>query len=74
MATQKAIEQMKAEIDSELASFRKEMMAAIENLADDVKKIRKAQLQGGVTFSGKNIAKAVNAVKSIGRKGGGPFK
>lgn len=69
VATQKLIDQMKADIDAELATLRKEMLSSLENVAEDVRKIRRAQTQGGVTFSGKNVAKAVNAVKSIGRKG-----
>jgi hypothetical protein len=51
---QRSLEQVKADIDSELSGF---------------KELHAIQSQGGITFSGKNVAKAVKAVKSIGQKG-----
>jgi hypothetical protein len=41
-------------------------MLILGDLSEDVKLLRKTQVQGGITFSGKNVAEAVMAVKSKG--------
>jgi hypothetical protein len=69
-STQKAIDEIKMEIDSELSRFKKEVVSLLESLTDDVKHLRKAQAQG-IKFDGKHV---VHAVQSVGRKGGALLK
>jgi len=38
-------------------------------MAEDVKQLRKTQREGGITFSGKIVEKACEAVKYVGRRG-----
>jgi hypothetical protein len=66
---QRSLEQVKADIDSELSGFKREIASLLEDLSNDIKELHAMQSQGGITFSGKNVAKAVKAVKSIGQKG-----
>jgi hypothetical protein len=66
---QRSLLQVKADIDSELSAFKREITNLLEDLSSDVKELHAIQSQGGITFSGKNVAKAVQAVKSIGQKG-----
>jgi hypothetical protein len=68
-AHQKAMDQLKMDLEKELASFKKEIISTLLTLSDDVKKIQRTQSEGGVTFNGKRVAGAVNAVKEIGKKG-----
>jgi F0F1-type ATP synthase membrane subunit b/b' len=63
---QRSLEQVKADIDSELSGFKTEIASLLENLSNDIKELHAMQSQGGITFSGKNVSKAV---KSIGHKG-----
>jgi len=70
---QKMIDQAKTEMNNEILGFRKEVMSVLEDLSDDMKTLKELQSQGGITFSGKNVAKAVKAVKSIRRQGGTLF-
>jgi hypothetical protein len=67
---QKIVERVKSELDDELRNFKKEVLAALSGVSDDLKRLHTLQSEGGITFSGKNVAKAVRAVKSIRRKGG----
>ena len=66
---QKALDQFKMEMEAEMASFRKEVVSLLEDMATDVRDIRRLQSHDGITLNGKNVAKAVKAVKSIGRRG-----
>jgi hypothetical protein len=66
---QRSLEQVKADIDSELSGFKREIARLLEDLSNDIKELHAMQSRGGITFSGKNVAKAVKAVKSIGQKG-----
>jgi hypothetical protein len=66
---QRYLEQVKADIDSELSGFKREIARLLEDLSNDIKELHAMQSRGGITFSGKNVAKAVKAVKSIGQKG-----
>lgn len=68
-AHQKAMDEMKMDLEKELASFKKEILSTLRSLSDDVKQIQRTQSQGGVTFNGRRVAGAVNAVKEIRRKG-----
>lgn len=70
----KRIDQLKADIDSELAGFRDEMKGILVELKDEVKKLHALHSEGGITFSGKNVAKAVKAVKSVHQKSAMLFK
>jgi hypothetical protein len=63
---QRSLEQVKADIDSELLGFKREIASLLEDLSNDIKGLHAIQSQGGITFSGKKVAKAV---KSIGQKG-----
>ena len=65
---EKAMLQMKNELYSELASFRKETLELLENLSSEIKELKKAQSRGGITLNGRNVVSAVKAVKSIGQK------
>ena len=73
VCNQKLIEHMKTELDLELLRFKKEVLSTLGDLSDDIKKIHSLQSEGGITFSGKNVAKAVKAVKSLQRKGESMF-
>jgi hypothetical protein len=68
-AHQKALDELKMDLEKELASFKTEIITTLRSLSDDVKQIQITQSEGGVTFNGKRVAGAVNAVKEIGRKG-----
>ena len=65
----KQLDQLKTEIDSEILSLRKEVVSLLEDMASDVRNIRRLQSHGGITLNGRNVAKAVQAVRSIGRHG-----
>jgi hypothetical protein len=45
------------------------VVAILENLGEEIKQIKEIQSQGGVTFNGKHVARAVKMVKEIGRQG-----
>lgn len=66
---QKALDELKMDLEKELESFQKEIISTLRSLSDDVKQIQITQSEGGVTFNGKRVAGAVNAVKEIRRKG-----
>ena len=66
---QRAIDQLKSDIDAELSNLRKDVVSLLEDMAGDVRSIRRLQSHDGITLNGKNVAKAVKAVKSIGRRG-----
>ena len=66
---QRALDQFKSEIDSEIACLRKDVVKILEEMAGDVRNIRRLQSHDGITLNGKNVARAVNAVKGIGRRG-----
>jgi WD40 repeat protein len=72
---EKTLEHLKADLDSDIAKFKEEVVSLLENLADDVKHLRKAQSQSIIKFDPKqNMAKVVKAVRSVGRQGGGISK
>lgn len=66
---QRCLEQFKTEIDSEIAGLRRDVVTILEEMAGDVRDIRRLQSHDGITLNGKNVARAVNAVKGIGRRG-----
>jgi hypothetical protein len=68
-ANQRALEHMRSELNSSIAALQKQMTSMLEDLSDEILDMKKIQSQGGVTFNGKNVAKAVKVVKSIGKKG-----
>ncbi len=70
----KAMENLKSDFEKDLASFRIEMMALLQDLADDIKVMKQHQNEAGVTISGKHVAGAVKAVREIRRKGTSIFK
>jgi WD40 repeat protein len=64
-----ALEELRAELNDDIGSFRREVVSMLENLSEELKQIKEVQSQGGVTFNGKNVARAVKMVKQIGNKG-----
>ena len=68
-AHHRALEQMRSEFNQNIVALQKQMTSMLEDLTDEVKEIKRLQSQGGLAFSGKNVAKAVKVVKGIGKKG-----
>ena len=66
---QRSLEQFKSDIDSEIAGLRRDVVTLLEDMAGDVRNIRRLQSHDGITLNGKNVARAVSAVKSIGKRG-----
>lgn len=66
---QKTLDQFKTDIDTELSNLRSEVLSVLEDMAGDIRNIRRLQSHDGITLNGKNVAKAVKAVKTIGRRG-----
>jgi len=64
-----AMDEWKASIDNDIAALRREVISMLEDVSRDLKELRRVQKEGGVTFNGSNVAKAVRAVKSIGNRG-----
>ena len=56
------------ELNDDIGSFRREVVAILENLAEEVRQIKEFQSQGGVVFNGRHVARAVRMVKQIGKK------
>jgi hypothetical protein len=73
-AQERLMGSVKDELDLQLQTFRREVATLLEGVSDEMKKIHTLQSEGGITFSGKNVAKAVKAVKSIHKKGSLIFK
>jgi hypothetical protein len=71
---QKVMEHVKSELDAELLKFKREVMATLADVSEDIKKLRTLQAEGGITFRGRRVEKAIRAVKSIHRKGEALFK
>lgn len=69
VATQRAINEMKAELESELSKFKKDVLSVLEDLTDDMKHLRKVQ-EKGIKLDGRNVVKAVQAVQAVGQKVG----
>jgi hypothetical protein len=65
--THQAMADFKASIDNDIAALRREIVGMLQDVSNDMKEIRRVQKEGGVTFNGSNVAKAVRAVKSIGK-------
>lgn len=66
-ANRKEMERLRGEINSDISAFRREIVSLLEDLSADIHEIKKSQ--GSGVFSGKQMKKAVKAVKSIGKKG-----
>lgn len=64
----RGLEELRAELDNELSSFRREITTALHDLSADLKHLKQLQSEGGVTINGRNVARGVKVVKSIGRK------
>lgn len=65
---EKALQHLKNDLNADIGTFKKEVVAMLGDLVEDVKYLRKAQSQGLLKLDGKNVKKAVKAVKSIGKK------
>ena len=69
-STQRALGALKEDLGGEIQKLKRELASLIDDLSDDVKKLRKRQGEtSGISFNGKNVARAVRAVKSVGQKG-----
>ena len=68
--TQRALQTMKDEVEGEIQKLKRELVSLLDDVSDDVKHLRKKQAEvGGIKFSGKNVARAVKAVRSVGKQG-----
>jgi hypothetical protein len=65
--THQAMADFKVSIDNDIAALRREIVGMLQDVSNDMKEMRRVQKEGGVTFNGSNVAKAVRAVKSIGK-------
>jgi WD40 repeat protein len=68
METQKAMTEMKNDLDMELNKFKKEVLTMLEGIRDDIKVVRR--VQGIKLPDGRNVVKAVQAVQAVGQKVG----
>lgn len=66
---QKSVDHFRMEMEAEMTSFRKQVVSLLEDMAGDLRDIRRQQSHDGMILNGRNVAKAVKAVKSIGRRG-----
>jgi WD40 repeat protein len=64
-----ALEELQCELTEDLNRLRLEVMCALQGIAGEVQHIKTIQSQGGVTFNGRNVARAVRIVKEIGKRG-----
>ena len=64
-----AMDELKADMENNITVLRKEMVSLLQDVSRDLKEMRRVQKEGGVTFNGSNVAKAVRAVKSMGNSG-----
>eukprot|EP00977_Amphora_coffeiformis_P009222 scaffold2102_cov161-Amphora_coffeaeformis.AAC.6 len=65
---EKLFQQLKTDVESELVSFRKEVLNVLESIQEEVKQLKQHQKHGGITFSGKGVKNVVKAVQSIGKR------
>jgi WD40 repeat protein len=66
--TQKAILEMKNELDNELTKLKKDVLTILEGIRDDIKVVRRAQ---GIKLpDGRRVVKAVQVVQAVGQKVG----
>lgn len=65
--THNTIQQMKNELTLEITNIRSDTLNALSDLTKEVRQLKRIQNDGGVSFKGKKMAKAVKAVKDIGR-------
>ena len=65
---ERLFQQLKVDMESDLVSFRKELMNVLENIHDEVKQLKQHQKDGGITFNGKGVKSVVKAVQSIGKQ------
>lgn len=67
MATLKAIDQMKLDIDNEISSMRREMGSVLNELKSEIKALVQLQRDGAITFGNTNVGRAVKSVTTIGK-------
>jgi len=71
---EKALQHVKNDLNSDIGTFKKEVVSMLEDLVDDVKYLRKAQSEGLLQLDGKRVKRVVKAVKSIGKKNSALFR
>ena len=64
------LDQMRSDMESQLADFKLQVIGLLNDLSEDVKRVHDLHSEAGVRFSGKRVANAVKVVKSIHRRGG----
>ena len=64
-----AMDELKTDMDNNIIALRKEVVSMLQDVSRDLREMRRVQKEGGVTFNGSNVAKAVRAVKSMGNNG-----
>ena len=67
VASQRSSQAIKNEIQNEIQKLRRELVLILEDVAEDVSVLKKRQ--SSAIISGKNVARAVKAVRSVGEKG-----
>jgi septation ring formation regulator EzrA len=68
-AQKEALDTLKREIEEELSSFRDTTISLLQELSEDVRKIKDNQAKNLGNMTGKKVAGAVKAVKNIQRRG-----
>ncbi len=70
-SNKKTLDQVKVDLADDLSSLKKQVVSMLHTISGDMKALQRMQGQDGIgfTINGKNVAKAVKVVKSIGRKG-----
>ena len=74
--TRQAINQMRNEIDNEIAMLRSEVLQTLQSLSMDIKRLHRAQqaalnpAAGALALGNKGVMTAVNAVTNFGMIGG----
>jgi WD40 repeat protein len=71
--TQRALQSLRDEVGGEVQNLKRELMSLLDDVSEDVKYLRKRHAEGGLSFNGKNVARAVKAVQSVGKKGSALF-
>ena len=71
---ERSLNHVKNDLNSDIDTFKKEVMSVLEDLMEDVKFLRKAQSESLLKFDGRNVKKAVRAVKSVGMKSSALFR
>uniref|UniRef100_A0A7S4HP16 Ion transport domain-containing protein n=2 Tax=Odontella aurita TaxID=265563 RepID=A0A7S4HP16_9STRA len=67
MATLKAIDQLKLDIDQEITDMRREMGSVLKEMKSEIQELVQLQKDGAITFGNTNVGRAVKGVTTIGK-------